>query len=119
LQQRTWQDNDVYFSVVPTPTQTCPLRQVVLDRERFAHLGRVTPLLLACLTALLCIISPPVFAHLSSEIPVTQGIAATSQLLQQGRDYYEDGQFAAALKVWQQAAQAYQSQDDRLTKQWY
>jgi len=96
--------------------QSIRFRKVVLDRERFAHLSKFTHLLLACLTALLCIISPPVFAHLSSEIPVTQSIAATSQLLQQGRDYYEDGQFAAALKVWQQAAQAYQSQDDRLNQ---
>ena len=96
--------------------QSIRFRKVVLDRERFAHLSKFTHLLLACLTALLCIISPPVFAHLSTESPVTQGIVATSQLLQQGRDYYEDGQFAAALKVWQQAAQAYQSQDDRLNQ---
>ncbi len=104
------------FGSHPPLLKPVRFRQVVLDRERFAHLGRLTHLLLACLTALLCIISPPVFAHLSSEIPVTQGIAATSQLLQQGREYYEDGQFAAALKVWQQAAQAYQSQDDRLNQ---
>jgi CHAT domain-containing protein len=104
------------FGSHPPLLKPVRFRKVVLGKGRFAHLSKFIHLLLACLTALLCIISPPVFAHLSTESPVTQGIVATSQLLQQGRDYYEDGQFAAALKVWQQAAQAYQSQDDRLNQ---
>jgi CHAT domain-containing protein len=73
-------------------------------------------LLLACLSTLLVIVSPPVFAYISSEVPVTQGIAAPNQLLQQGREHYEAGQFVAAAQVWQQAAQAYQSQDDSLNQ---
>jgi hypothetical protein len=69
--------------------------------------------LIACLTAFLCLVSQPVFAHLSSGISVTQGTPAASQLLQQGREYYEKAQFASAVKVWQQATQAYQVQGDR------
>jgi CHAT domain-containing protein len=61
-------------------------------------------------------ISQPVFAHLSSGILITQSLPAAPQLLQQGREHYEAGQYAAAVKVWQQAAQAYQSQDDRVLR---
>ena len=98
------------FNSHPTLLKFVGFRKVVLGKGRFAHL------LLACLTAFLCIISHPVFAHLSTEIPVSQTIAAAPQLLQQGRDYYETGQFAAALKVWQQAAQDYHSQGDRINQ---
>lgn len=76
----------------------------------------MTHLLLACLTALVCIVSPPVFAHLSQGILIAQGLPVASQLGQQGREHYEAGQFAAAVKVWQQAAQAYQSQGSRLNQ---
>ncbi len=87
----------------------------VKNRGRYAW-GWLTPLLLACLTALLCIVSPPVFAHLSQEILLAQSLPAASQLLQQAREHYEAGQFAAARQLWQQAAQAYQSQGDRLNE---
>ena len=76
----------------------------------------MTHLLVACLTALLCIVSQPVFAHLSKGMPITQALPVASQLWQQGREYYETGQFAAARQIWQQAAQAYQSQGDRLNQ---
>jgi CHAT domain-containing protein len=78
-------------------------------RERFTYL------LIACLTTLLCLVSPPVFAHLSHEIAVNQATTAP-QLLQQGRDYYENAQFSASVKAWQQAAQAYQAQGDRINQ---
>ncbi len=35
-----------------------------------------------------------------------------SQLVQKGRELYETGQFAQAVKVWQQSLQAYQAQND-------
>lgn len=35
-----------------------------------------------------------------------------SQLVQKGRELYETGQFAPAVKVWQQSLQAYQAQND-------
>ena len=76
----------------------------------------MTHLLLACLTALLCILSPPVFAHLSQGIVIAQGLPVASQLGQKGREHYEAGQFAAAAKSWQQAAQAYQSQGSPLNQ---
>lgn len=98
----------LFFLRHPTPQ---PLRLPNLPL-----LSSLTSLLLACLTAFLCIVSPPVFAHLSKKIPIAQSLPAASQLLQQGREYYEAGQFAAARQVWQQTAQAYQSQKDRLNQ---
>jgi CHAT domain-containing protein len=59
---------------------------------------------------------PTRFAHISSGILITQSLPTAPQLLQQGREHYEAGQFAAAVKVWQQAIQAYQSQGDRVLR---
>ena len=92
------------------------LKPFHLGRGQLIRFGWLSRLLLACLTALLCMISQPVFAHLSSGILITQSLPAAPQLLQQGREHYEAGQYAAAVKVWQQAAQAYQSQDDRVLR---
>jgi CHAT domain-containing protein len=39
-----------------------------------------------------------------------------TQLWQQGRDNYENGQYAAAIQAWQQSAQAYQTQGDSLNQ---
>ncbi|HAX84929.1 MAG TPA: hypothetical protein DCY91_01385 [Cyanobacteria bacterium UBA11370] len=39
-----------------------------------------------------------------------------SQLLQQGREFYQTGQFSQAATVWQQAAQSYQSQGNKLNQ---
>ncbi|HEY9649817.1 MAG TPA: CHAT domain-containing protein [Coleofasciculaceae cyanobacterium] len=86
----------------------------VLSR-RLVRRSWLTYLVLVCLTTLLCIVSPPVFAYLSSSVPITQAIPAV-QLWQQGRDSYEAGQFTAARQVWQQAAQAYQSAGDRINQ---
>ena len=85
-------------------------------RRRLTGKGWLTHLLLACLIALFCIINQPVFAHISSGILITQSLPTAPQLLQQGREHYEAGQFAAAVKVWQQAIQAYQSQGDRVLR---
>ncbi len=92
------------------------LKPLRFGSRRLIRLGWLIPLVLACLTAFLCIVSSPVFAHLSREIPVTQSFSTASQLWQQGRDFYEAGQFADAAKVWQQAAEAYQSQGDSLNQ---
>jgi CHAT domain-containing protein len=86
-----------------------------LRRGKFTRLPWLTYLFIACLTALLCLVSPPVFAQLSSKIAVTQVITAP-QLLQQGRDYYDNAQFAASVKAWQQAAQAYQARGERINQ---
>jgi CHAT domain-containing protein len=87
-----------------------------LGHGRLTRLGWLTHLVFVCLTVLLCIISQPVFAYLSGEVAVTQSLPTASQLLQQGREHYEAGQYAPALKIWQQAAQAYQSQGDRINQ---
>ncbi|MFB8787389.1 MAG: tetratricopeptide repeat protein [Potamolinea sp.] len=85
-------------------SQAKPIR---FSRRRFI------PLLLASLTVLLCIVSQPVLAQFSRGIPLTQDIPTATQLWQQGREAYENAQFAASVKIWQQASLAYQSQGDR------
>lgn len=74
------------------------------------------PLLLATLTAFLCIVSQPILAQFSPGIPLTPNIPTATQLWQQGREAYENAQFAESVKLWQQAAQSYQSQGDRLNQ---
>ncbi len=59
---------------------------------------------------------PPVFAHVASVAPIVQSLENPSQLVQKGRTLYETGQFADAAKVWQQAAQIYQSLGDKLNQ---
>ncbi len=94
---------------------------------RWTRFGWFTRLLLACLTTLLCLISHPVLAHfapgISSPVAISgisssssSDLAAAPQWLQEGRDYYEAGQYAAAVKVWQQAVPAFQSQGDSLNQ---
>lgn len=41
-----------------------------------------------------------------------QSASSPAQIVQQGREFYETGQFAQALKVWQQSLQTYQAQQD-------
>jgi CHAT domain-containing protein len=59
---------------------------------------------------------PPVFAQVQEVAPSVQSLLNPSQLLQQGRTLFEAEQFADAAKVWQQAAQVYQSQGDKLNQ---
>jgi CHAT domain-containing protein len=59
---------------------------------------------------------PPVFAQVQEVAPSVQSLPNPSQLLQQGRTLFEAEQFADAAKVWQQAAQVYQSQGDKLNQ---
>jgi CHAT domain-containing protein len=58
----------------------------------------------------------PVFAQVQEVAPSVQSLPNPSQLLQQGRTLFEAEQFADAAKVWQQAAQVYQSQGDKLNQ---
>ena len=84
-------------------------------------------LFIGCFITVFCILSQPVFAHLSEEITVDvnpnqlitnnqQLITNNQNLWEQGKTYYEAGQFAAAARVWQQAALAYQSEGDRINQ---
>lgn len=47
---------------------------------------------------------------------VTQNLASTDQLVQQGTQLYEAGQFAAAVSIWQQATSAFQAEGDVLNQ---
>ncbi|OUL23838.1 hypothetical protein BV372_29490 [Nostoc sp. T09] len=57
-----------------------------------------------------------VAAHDSSPPLMVEELSNTAQQEQQGRQYYEAGQFLAAIKIWQQALQIYQSQENRLNQ---
>lgn len=82
------------------------------------------PLLLALLTALLCIVGVPVLATIpaaNSVGSITQNAVIQAQidrstiqnLVQQGQDLYEAGQYTRAAEVLQQAVQTYESVGDR------
>jgi CHAT domain-containing protein/uncharacterized protein HemY len=58
----------------------------------------------------------PISTQVSVVAPLVQNLPNQAQLVQQGRTLYETGQFAEAARVWQQAAQVYQSQGDRLNQ---
>lgn len=58
----------------------------------------------------------PVFALVAPENPVVQGLPNALQMVRQGKQRYEAGQFADAAAVWQQAAQAFASQGDVLNR---
>ena len=58
----------------------------------------------------------PISTQVPVVAPLVQNLPNQAQLVQQGRTLYETGQFAEAARVWQQAAQVYQSQGDRLNQ---
>jgi tetratricopeptide (TPR) repeat protein len=60
---------------------------------------------------------PPSVVAVASPVDTTiQNLPNLTGLMQQGRDLYETGKFAEAAKIWQQAAQAFQSQGDQLNQ---
>lgn len=59
---------------------------------------------------------PSVVAVASPADNTLQSLPNLTGLMQQGKDLYEAGNFAEAAKVWQQAAQAFQSQGDKLNQ---
>ncbi|QIR38017.1 CHAT domain-containing protein [Tolypothrix sp. PCC 7910] len=58
----------------------------------------------------------PVAAHNYSQPLTVQQLSNSAQQEQQGRQYYEAGQFGEAIKIWQQVLQIYQSQKDELNQ---
>jgi CHAT domain-containing protein len=74
--------------------------------------------LLALITVFLCIFISPVFAKapaVNSAVPSLQSNPAqTESLVQQGKRFYEAGQFTEAVKVLQQAAAGFKATGDKL-----
>ncbi|MGI0488769.1 CHAT domain-containing protein [Pantanalinema rosaneae CENA516] len=64
------------------------------------------------LVLVLSIGQPFGFSH-PSPVIMTQSAVDASQLLQQGREQYQQGLFTPAIALWQQAAIAYQAQGDQ------
>lgn len=84
------------------------------------HLGRswIPKLLLALMTALLCMVVSPVLAKAPAVHSAVQNLTSsqgrTQDLVQQGKTLYEAGQFAEAVNVLQQAAADFRANGDRL-----
>ena len=76
------------------------------------------PYWLAFLSCCLVIVSHPVMAVDRAPTPpmVMQTMLNGAQLLEQGKQRYESGQLQEAATLWQQAAQTFQAQDDRLNQ---
>ncbi len=58
----------------------------------------------------------PLTVQAVSPSSTSQVISDTAQREQQGREYYETGQFSTAIKIWQQILKVYQSQGDKLNQ---
>ncbi|MDZ8188452.1 MAG: CHAT domain-containing protein [Nostoc sp. ChiSLP02] len=58
----------------------------------------------------------PVLAKVPENAPIVQSLPDPSQLAQQGKSLYQEEKFADAAKVWQQAAQVYQSLGDKFNQ---
>lgn len=72
---------------------------------------------LALITFSLVIVIQPVIANeLSPPSIIEQNSSPPSTLLERGKQQYESGQYDAALHLWQQAAQAYENQGDRINQ---
>ena len=78
--------------------------------------GWATQFFLALMTVLLCTLATPIFAKVPVVAPIVQNQPNQSQLLQQGKTFYEEGKFAEAAAAWQQAAKVYQEQGDRINQ---
>ena len=91
----------------------CSLR-TLKRRLREAKIGMFTFLLLVALTV--CLMGLPVLARATApQLAQTPASSLTpDQLFQQGERFYQSGQFADAIAVLQQAAIAYQKQDNAL-----
>lgn len=73
-------------------------------------LGLVSPLLIAAGGIF------PVTVQAAFPPTASKVISDTAQPEQQGREYYEIGQFSTAIKIWQQVLKVYQSQGDKLNQ---
>lgn len=58
----------------------------------------------------------PAWTRVPVENPFIPGLLDAPQLVQQGKELYKAGQSFEAVKVWQQAARAYQAQSDVLNQ---
>ena len=88
---------------------------LMLQLRRIGN-GWKTQLFLALMTAFLCTIAPPILAKVPQVAPVVQNQTNQSQMLQQGKTLYEEGKFAEAASIWQQASKAYQAQGDNVNQ---
>ncbi len=82
--------------------------------------GWLTQFLLVLMTAFLCITLSLVFTKTTavySAVPSGQNsLAQTQNLVQQGKNFYDAGQFAQAVKVLQQATSAFKANGDELNQ---
>jgi len=90
---------------------------MILNRLRFRLKSRFIYGCLGLITFGLAIVIHPVTAIEASLPPIAiQASSTPAALLEQGKEQYESGQYRAAMNLWQQAAQAYEAQGDRINQ---
>ncbi len=96
-----------------------------LNKKRFwlfsKHKNNVLWFFSACiiLSLLLIIKIIPAVANqpkLSGSNQVVQQLSNSSELLQQGKNYYQAGQYAEAARIWENALKIYQSQKETISQ---
>jgi CHAT domain-containing protein len=61
-------------------------------------------------------VNSPILAQVPTIAPIVQNQSSPTSGLEQGKTQYESGQYAQAARIWQQAAQEYQTQGDTLNQ---
>ncbi|MBR8835096.1 MAG: CHAT domain-containing protein [Stigonema ocellatum SAG 48.90 = DSM 106950] len=74
----------------------------------------ISLLIVALVTFLLCLIGSPLLAKVPLQPSMENPSVWTQYFMQQGRELYDEGQFAEAIKVLQQAMKEYSLQGDEL-----
>ena len=95
------------------------LQQLLASRNWFLTVKRLDKrrsLILAVLLFVLSMAVPPVVAQVSLSTPIAQTQPDTSSLVKQGNRLYNLGQFEEAAQIWQQAADAFAAQGNRLNQ---
>ncbi|BAY33422.1 hypothetical protein NIES2107_53180 [Nostoc carneum NIES-2107] len=89
---------------------------LLLNRKYWKKIQARVIVIILCILLGLFLTLLPVAAHNYSQPLIGQKISNAAQQEQQGRQYYEAGQFGEAIKIWQQVLQTYQAQKDELNQ---
>ncbi len=95
-------------------------RQPIFLKLSSSVRSRLIQSCLVLVSVFLCVVMSPVFAQtpsISFAIPnSTSSLAQTQNLVQQGKAFYDAGQFVEAIKLLQQAAEGFNATSDQLSQ---
>ena len=101
-------------NVIDRVVQCCNWRSLKPNRDRRYKRSPIMVCLLFTLALCLTVVPAIAQAPELTTLPVQTSATTPQQLFEQGTTLYQSGQFAEAASVFQQAAQVYQTQSDRL-----